>query len=106
MYALLLPSAHSFISAVEEKVNVDVRQIGVPTGAPTPWRDGSPPWMAVVCGPSIRWVCLRAGLFFIRAPFWVRELPQQAPIWRRPRTNKRVLAPWRKLQKTNLLLQS
>jgi hypothetical protein len=42
MYALLLPSAHSFISAVEEKVNVDVRQIGVLTGAPTPWRGGSP----------------------------------------------------------------
>jgi hypothetical protein len=42
MYALLLPSAHSFISAVEDKVNVDVRQIGVLTGAPTPWRGGSP----------------------------------------------------------------
>src|ERR1700676_2735492 len=51
MYALLLPSAHSFISSVEEKVNVDVRQMLGPTGAPTPWRFGSPAWTERVCGP-------------------------------------------------------
>src|SRR5579859_941459 len=46
--------------------------------------------MAVVCGPSFRWVCLWAGLFFIRAPFWLRVLSRQAPIWRRA---ARHLAP-------------
>src|ERR1700730_3201890 len=51
MYALLLPSAHSFISSVEEKVKVDVRQMFGPTGAPTPWRFGSPAWTERVCGP-------------------------------------------------------
>src|ERR1700681_3339668 len=51
MYAWLLPSAHSFISFVEEKVKVDVRQMFGPTGAPTPWRFGSPAWTERVCGP-------------------------------------------------------
>src|SRR3982074_1119767 len=51
MYAWLLPSAHSFISSVEEKVKVDVRQMFVPTGPPTPWRFGSPAWTERVCGP-------------------------------------------------------
>src|ERR1700686_2599298 len=51
MYAWLLPSAHSFISSVEENVNVDVRQMFGPTGPPTPWRFGSPAWTERVCGP-------------------------------------------------------
>jgi hypothetical protein len=42
MYALLLPSAQRFISAVEEKVKVEERQISVTTAAPTPCRRGSP----------------------------------------------------------------
>lgn len=42
MYALLFPSAHSFISSVDENVNVEVRQISGPTGAPTPCLSGSP----------------------------------------------------------------
>src|SRR5580704_13497958 len=82
MYALLFPSAHNFISAVEEKVNVDVRLMGVPTGAATPWRGGSPPWIAVVCGPGLRELVLWAGLFFIRTPSWTGISSRQAPIWR------------------------
>jgi hypothetical protein len=39
---LLFPSAHRFISAVDEKVNDEVRQIGAPTGTPTPCRTPSP----------------------------------------------------------------
>jgi hypothetical protein len=42
MYALLFPSAHNFISAVEENVNVLVRAIGVPTPTPTPCLFPSP----------------------------------------------------------------
>jgi hypothetical protein len=42
MYALLFPSAHRFISSVEENVNVDDRQMLGPTGAPTPCLFGSP----------------------------------------------------------------
>src|SRR5271170_2177598 len=83
MYALLLPSAQSFISAVEENVNVDVRQIGVPTGAPTPWRAGSPPCIAVVCGPYFFDACFADVFFFIRTLFWPSFLTRQAPIWRR-----------------------
>src|SRR5271157_3629894 len=92
MYALLLPSAQSFISAVEAKVNVDVRLMGVPTGAATPWRGGSPPWIAIVCGPSIRVLFLGADWFFIRAPFWRYRSHQQAPIWRRPQIQHKSVA--------------
>src|SRR5229473_3008597 len=60
MYALFLPSAQSFISSVEENVNVEERIISVTIGPLTPRRFGSPPWMAFVCGPSFR-----ADLFFI-----------------------------------------
>src|ERR1700675_1113126 len=63
MYALLLPSAQRFISRVEEKVNEEVRQIGAPTGTPTPWRIPSPAWIAFVWGP-----CWSEGLFFIIKP--------------------------------------
>jgi hypothetical protein len=42
MYALLFPSAHRFISAVLAKVNVELREITVPTAAATPCRCGSP----------------------------------------------------------------
>src|SRR5208282_2246700 len=82
MYALLLPSAHSFISAVEENVKVDVRQIGVPTGAPTPCRGGSPPWMAIVWVPRLCGFDLEASIFFIATPFWTHISTRQAPIWR------------------------
>jgi len=40
--ALFLPSAHRFISSVEEKVKVEERMISVATGPLTPWRAGSP----------------------------------------------------------------
>jgi hypothetical protein len=52
MYALLLPSAHSFISSVEENVKVELRHISVPTGAPTPCLFRSPAWTERVCGPQ------------------------------------------------------
>src|SRR4030095_14254440 len=64
MYAVFLPSAHSFISCVEEKVNVEVRQMLVPTPALTPWREGSPAWMARGCDPDL-WECERADLVFM-----------------------------------------
>jgi hypothetical protein len=53
---LLLPSAQRFISAVEEKVKVEVREMGALTGPPTPWRLPSPAWMACVWAPSGRGV--------------------------------------------------
>src|SRR5216683_1824594 len=53
MYALFLPSAHNFISSVEEKVKVEERIISVTTGPLTPRRLGSPAWMALVWGPRL-----------------------------------------------------
>jgi hypothetical protein len=49
---------------VEEKVKVEVRQILVPTPALTPWRGGSPAWIARVCDPDLR-ECERIDLVFI-----------------------------------------
>jgi hypothetical protein len=37
MYALLFPAAQRFISSVLGKVKLDVREIGSPTSAFTPW---------------------------------------------------------------------
>src|SRR5271155_1814670 len=52
MYALLLPSAHFFISATDENVNVELWQTSVATGPPTPCRFGSPACTARVCNPG------------------------------------------------------
>src|ERR1700682_147846 len=88
MYALLLPSAHNFISAVEENVNVLVRAIGVPTPTPTPCLFPSPACTAFVWGPRGRegavareLVVLREDVVFIVPPFCNRLARQQAPIW-------------------------
>src|SRR5258708_7132300 len=62
MYALLFPSAQRFISSVEEKVNVELRQMLRPTDVPTPCRSGSPAWTALVCGPDFCPPCLCEGL--------------------------------------------
>jgi hypothetical protein len=50
---LFFPSAQSFISSVEENVNVEERIISVTIGPLTPRRFGSPPCMAFVCGPQV-----------------------------------------------------
>src|SRR6266436_1344408 len=77
MSALFLPSAHSFICSVEVKVNVDERMISVTMGPLTPRRLGSPPWMAVVWGPSI------AGLMdFMRKSVYLTGRQKQPPNWR------------------------
>src|SRR5712671_357046 len=90
MYALLLPSAHNFISAVEENVNVLVRAIGVPTPTPTPCLFPSPACTALVCAPREREsVCeavrarapWREVVVFMVSPVCSRIVPQQAPIW-------------------------
>src|SRR5712671_2833385 len=90
MYALLLPSAHNFISAVEENVNVEVRAIGVPTPTPTPCLFPSPACTALVCAPRKRllvrevvekFLARREIVVFIVLPFWSRVRPRQAPIW-------------------------
>src|SRR5258706_9818745 len=94
MYALLFPSAHNFISAVDENVNVLVRAIGVPTPTPTPCLFPSPACTAFVCAPRTREflparnffvldepVVVDEDLVFMALPFWVRISPQQAPIW-------------------------
>src|SRR5712692_1914958 len=75
MYALLVPSAQRFISAVLAKVNVELRAIGVATGAPTPCLF-SPAWIARVASPQ-RWT----GFFVIGAPLSrsQRQMPQ--PNW-------------------------
>src|SRR5580765_5264348 len=92
MYALLLPSAHNFISAVEENVNVLVRAIGVPTPTPTPCLFPSPACTALVCEPRGR-ALLRVREFveevlprrevvvFMVPPVCSRISPRQAPIW-------------------------
>ena len=76
-----MPSAQRFISAVEENVNVEVREIGALTGPPTPWRLPSPAWMAWVWAPRGRvaefgealadlfFVDLSGGAVFMMAPF-------------------------------------
>src|SRR6266851_5877275 len=76
MYALLLPSAHNFISSVEENVNVLVRAIAVPTPTPTPCLFPSPAWTALVWEPRGR----EFVVFMVR-PFWTRISSRQAPIW-------------------------
>src|SRR6266576_2886414 len=90
MYALLLPSAHIFISAVEEKVNVEVRAIGVPTPTPTPCLFPSPACTALVCAPRKRllvrdvverFLARREIVVFIVLPLWSRVRSRQAPIW-------------------------
>jgi hypothetical protein len=89
MYALLFPSAHNFISAVDVNVNVDVRAMGVPTPTPTPCLLPSPAWTAFVCEPRTRaeFVLLDDFFFlddvvvFMAVPFWARISSQQAPIW-------------------------
>jgi hypothetical protein len=64
MYALLLPSAQRFISAVSENVKVDERTIGVATGPPTPWFD-SPAWIARVASPH--WAPAADFVFFMNS---------------------------------------
>src|SRR5258708_34083252 len=82
MYALLLPSAHNFISAVEENVNVLVRPIGVPTPTPTPCLFPSPACTALVCAPRSRAFTFDVGIVvFMVLPFWGHRSGGQAPIW-------------------------
>src|SRR3979490_1732325 len=82
MYALLLPSAHNFISAVEENVNVLVRAIGVPTPTPTPCLFPSPACTALVCAPRGRAFIFDLGIVvFMVLPFWGHRSGGQAPIW-------------------------
>src|SRR5229473_5334998 len=92
MYALLLPSAHNFISAVEENVNVLVRAIGVPTPTPTPCLFPSPACTALVWEPRGRAPLLvrefveevlarREVVVFMVPPVCRRISPRQAPIW-------------------------
>src|SRR6266849_5833693 len=76
MYALLLPSAQRFISAVLEKVKVEVRAMGVLTGTPTPCLD-SPLWMARVASPQS---C--AGFLVIGPPLSPQPNARQRPNWR------------------------
>src|SRR5579864_3029581 len=52
MYAELFPSAQRFISAVEEKVNVELRMISGATG-PARWNFDSPRWMASVASDHL-----------------------------------------------------
>src|SRR3981081_1096731 len=101
MYALLLPSAHNFISAVEEKVNVEVRAIGVPTPTPTPCLFPSPACTAVVCerrspvlvGAVVEEFLARSEIVvFIVLPFWSRICQRQAPIWADSQRSGRCLA--------------
>jgi hypothetical protein len=70
MYALLLPSAQRFISAVSENVNVDERTMGVATGPPTPWFD-SPAWIARVESPH--WAPGASFVFFMSFDRWPFE---------------------------------
>src|SRR6267142_1961673 len=88
MYALLLPSAHNFISAVEENVNVLVRAIGVPTPTPTPCLFPSPACTAFVCEPRSREFLLGVErdllvevVVFMAWPLCSCLAQQQAPIW-------------------------
>src|ERR1700716_896392 len=101
MYALLLPSAHNFISAVEEKVNVEVRAIGVPTPTPTPCLFPSPACTALVCEPRKRllvrevveeFLARSEIVVFIVLPFWSRIRQRQAPIWADSQRSGRRLA--------------
>src|SRR5258708_875586 len=80
MYALFLPSAHSFISSVEEKVKVEERIISVTIGPLTPRRFGSPPGVALVCGPGLCW-----DLFFMGKSVHLAGKQEQLPNWHRPR---------------------
>src|ERR1700730_6157797 len=73
MYALLFPSAHNFISAVEENVNVEVRAMGVPTPTPTPCLLPSPAWTALVCAPRCCCFCVEEFVFIVQ-PFCARRL--------------------------------
>src|SRR5579859_6075955 len=95
MYALLFPSAQSFISSVDENVNVDVRLMSGPTPTPTPCRFFSPACIASVWAPQpfvfffMFFIVFFFALFceaecFMVPPFWNPLSPQQAPIWRRP----------------------
>src|SRR6266850_5505263 len=77
MYALFFPSAQSFISSVEENVNVEERMISVTIGPLTPRRLGSPPWMAFVCGPS-----LEGLVFFMKESVRLIGKQKQPPNWR------------------------
>src|SRR6266404_3641866 len=82
MYALLLPAAHNFISAVEENVNVEVRAIGVPTPTPTPCLFPSPACTALVCAPRSRAFTFDVGnVVFMVLPLWGHRSGGQAPIW-------------------------
>src|SRR5712691_1073855 len=76
MYALLLPSAQRFISAVLENVKVELRAIGVVIGAPIPCFS-SPLWMARVASPH--WSLL---LLLIGARFSRETTTAQQPNWR------------------------
>src|ERR1700719_4926864 len=102
MYALLLPSAHSFISSVEEKVNVELRQISVPTGAPTPCLFGSPACTERVCGPHF---CV-LEFFIMLELLAVKPIPSKhhfgalrnpAFRLRRPPVDQREVCGWRLL---------
>src|SRR5712691_8639834 len=86
MYALLLPSAQRFISAVPEKVKVELRAIGVDTGAAMPCL-GSPLWMARVASPQ---PC--AGFLVIGPPLSPQPNATQRPNWR-ARDEKAIRLP-------------
>lgn len=78
--ALLLPSAQRFIPSLEENVNVEERTISAATGASTPWRKGSPAWIAEVenwRGSNL--------FFFMTLIIGLRGAPRQPPNWWRMR---------------------
>src|ERR1035441_10375108 len=101
MYALLLPSAHSFISSVEENVKVELRQISVPTGAPTPCLFGSPAWTDRVCGPHfciLEFFMVLELLAFKPFPASTILAPAHASAMsRRRRADRRGVCAWRSL---------
>jgi len=58
-------------------VKVEERTMAEVTGTPTPWRDGSPAWMARVCGP-----CGERVFFFMEWIICFFTGGRQPPIWR------------------------
>src|SRR5690348_11856251 len=77
MYAELLPSAQRFISAVDEKVKVELRTMSGATGPLFPLR-ASPRWIAVVASPQFRAVrsrFLRLFAFAITSPLTEVAIP-------------------------------
>src|SRR5713101_7197005 len=94
MYASFLPSAHSFISSVEEKVKVEERIISVTMGPLTPRRLGSSPLMAFVWGPNFASLLV----FIVESVHRVGE-QKQPPNWQGHRQFGRAGVPQRRNRK-------